>query len=315
MFYCRKCFLMVLLVLVVSGGMSFAVQAASGKTVKVFAVGNSFARNADQYRNELNAADPENELQLTVAYIGGCSLETHVKLARVHEQNPADPKGKPYPIGKEMKSLKELLTADKWDYITIQQFSWLSPDINSYRPWAKDLCDYIKKYCPDVPIVVYETWAYRSDDSLFKDGKRTDVDMYHHLHAAYQTIAGELGNLPLIPVGTAFYNALQRPDWQFCKDEKFDPSKAVYPELPDQTHSLHVGWYWKNEKDGSQKLVMDGHHAGNAGCFLAGLVWREFFLGVDARNNKFVPKEIGEADAVILRQVAHDAVAGQVAKK
>ena len=306
----------VLAAAVAVSGLSLMAQEAAGvapkKVVKVLAVGNSFAGNANQYCKALNAADPENELQLTVANIGGCPLEKHVKLAKIHEENPADPQGIPYSFGKEKKSLKQLLTSDKWEYVTIQQFSMWSPDIKTYRPWAKELYDYIKKYCPEAQVVIHETWSYRSDDPMYKDGKKTHVDMYNHLHAAYKTIAGELGGLRIIPVGTAFQNALARPDWQYQADSKFDFEKAVAPALPDQTHSLHTGYHWSTDKKtGAKKLNMDGHHAGTAGCFLAGLVWREFFLGVDVRNNKFVPKGISEADAVILRQVAHDTVAAQ----
>jgi len=307
-----KCLVIVLTAMLAGRLPLLAREAATAakKAVKVLAVGNSFAGNANQYCKKLNEADPDNQLLLTVAYIGGCPLDKHVKLAKINEEAPDDPQGKPYPVGKEKKSLKEMLTADKWDYVTIQQASWLSPDINTYRPWAKELCDYIKKYCPEAKIVVFETWAYRSDDPMFKAGKKTSEEMYNKLHAAYQTIAAESGGLRIIPVGTAFHNALARPDWQYKADSNFDFAKAEFPALPEQEHSLNVGWNWNTDKKtGSKKIKIDGHHANSAGCFLAGLVWREFFLGVDVRNNKFVPEKMSEADAAILRQVAHDTMA------
>jgi len=157
--------------------------------------------------------------------------------------------------------------------------------------------------------VVYETWAYRSDDPKFNgQNAEKSFDMYRKLHQNYREIAAELGNLRIIPVGTAFENALQRPDWQFKIDPAFDSKTAKPPTLPNQQHSLHVGFYWGKDKAGNPKLVYDGHHAGAAGEFLAGLVWREFLLGVDVRKNTFVPKNMTPEDAAILRATAHATV-------
>jgi hypothetical protein len=132
--------------------------------------------------------------------------------------------------------------------------------------------------------------------------------MFKMLHVAYQTIAVELGHLRIIPVGTAFESALQRSDWHYQPDTKFDFAHAQPPTLPNQQLSLHVGWYWGKDKDGRDHLEFDGHHAGAAGEFLAALVWREYFLGVDVRKNSFKPQELSEVDATILREVAHASV-------
>jgi hypothetical protein len=284
--------------------------ALAGKQVKVLGIGNSFTVNSYTFRQPLNDTDPQNQLIMSMAVIGGCPLEKHVHLAQLHEKNPSDPEGKPY----DGKSLKEMLLADKWDFVTIQQFSVISADINTYRPYAKQLCDYIKKYCPSAKIVVHETWAYRSDDPQFTPGKDS-LDMYRKLHAAYHTIAAELGNLPIIPSGTAFQNALQRPDWTYQPDKNFDFKNATPPTLPNQQHSLHAGWFWAKDEKGKSFLAFDGHHAGPAGEFLAALVWREIFLGIDVRKNTFKPEGMTEADAAILRQVAHATVAEHLQPK
>ena len=114
-----------------------AAQSQTPKAeLKVLAIGNSFSGNANFYREELNENDPSHKLIVAHAAIGGCSFEKHVKLARIHEQNPAAPDGKPYIYNKRKASLKDMLTAQPWDVVTIQQVSQLSDDITSYRPDA-----------------------------------------------------------------------------------------------------------------------------------------------------------------------------------
>jgi hypothetical protein len=289
----------------------FSSTCQAGKQVKVLGIGNSFTQNSNTFRQSLNDADPQNQLIMSMAVIGGCPLEKHVRLAELHEKDPADPEGKPY----DGKSLKEMLLADKWDAVTIQQYSFISEDISTYRPYARQLCDYIKKYCPNAKIVVHETWAYRSDDPQFGPGKEESVDMYRKLHAAYTEIAAELGNLKIIPSGTAFQNALQRPDYSFQPDKTFDFKKATPPVLPKDRHSLHAGWLWVKDPAGKDCPYYDGHHAGRAGEFLAALVWREFFLGVDVRKNMFKPQGMSDTDAAILREVAHATVAEKLQPK
>ncbi len=278
--------------------------------LKVLAIGNSFSGNANAYREKLNENDSLHKLIVDQAYIGGCSFEKHITLARLHEQNPADPDGKPYTCNKQKVSLKDMLTAQPWDVVTIQQVSHLSDDITSYRPHAKDLCDYIKKYCPKAEIVVHEVWADRIDNARMKLKKKTQLEMYRDLDAAYREIAEELGNLRIIPAGDAFQNL--RQIWKFQPDPNFDPQKMTYPNLPDQKHTLCIGWFWLKDKNiGEQKLGYD-HHANQAGCLLAALVWRETLLGADSRENKFCPPEVSMDDAIVIRRIAHETVVNKL---
>ena len=275
--------------------------------LKVLAIGNSFSGNANACREKLNTGDPLHKLIVAQAEIGGCSFEKHIKLARLHEQNPADPAGKPYIYNKQKASLKDMLTAQAWDVVTIQQVSHLSDDITSYRPHAKDLCDYIRKYCPKAEIVVHEVWADRVDNARLKPKGKNQLEMYRDLAAANREIASELGNLRIIPVGDAFQNL--RQIWKFQPDPDFDPKKMTCPDLPDQKHTLCIGWMWRKDTNtGEQKLIYD-HHANQAGCLLAALVWRETLLGADSRENKFCPPEVSLDDAVVIRRIAHETVA------
>lgn len=275
--------------------------------MKVLTVGNSFSQNACWYLTELASAGG-HELVIGHADIGSCPFDKHLALAQIHEADPNDPAGKPYgdqwPVMPGMeglrKSLKEMLAMEEWDIATIQQFSWISDDYSTYQPYAGKLCDYIRNYSPQTEIVIHKTWAYRCDDPRFASGTDSQENMYKNLSDAYQRVASEIG-LRVIPVGDAFFEIDTDPVWGY-KPTAFNPTNAQYPELPDQTHSLHAGWMWEGD---TPDLTMDAHHANPLGCYLAGCLWYEFLFNESAVGNSFVPNEIGESDTRFLQEIAH----------
>ncbi|MFA6104263.1 MAG: DUF4886 domain-containing protein [Victivallaceae bacterium] len=309
--YWKKIFKVLAAAVILSAG--HAAFPNEGKVVKVLAIGNSFTWNVNAFREQLNTADPGYKLKVAQACIAGCSLERHSTLALQNEADPQNPKFKQYKNTQCMPEgsygLKDILLFEKWKYITIQQVSDKSDDISTFRPHTANLCAFIKKYCPDAEIIVYETWADRVDNPRMKPKNKTNASMYKNLDTAYATIAAELGNLRIIPVGDAFQVAGERPDFKFTPDEKFDFKNAAYPNTPDQTHALCTGWIWvKDSKTGQNKLAYD-HHASPAGRLLAALVWRQFFFPeIDVRKNTFRPEGVAAADAKILREVAYSTV-------
>jgi hypothetical protein len=161
--------------------------------------------------------------------------------------------------------------------------------------------------------LVHQTWAYRCDDPRFatkspKPGEpATQEAMYRGLTNAYRTIVEELG-ARLIPVGDAFHRADTDPQWGYRPDKEFDFKNAQPPALPDQTHSLHVGWRWAKQKDDTTKLSMDGHHANTAGEYLGACVFYEVLFGDNVVGNAFVPPGVDPAYARFLQETAHQAV-------
>lgn len=302
------------------GVMAGAVQAAppakkaSGepKTVRLLTVGNSFSRNVTHYLEDITKAAGD-VLILHQAYIGGSTMAQHLDKAELHAKDAKDPRGL-YPTG---LGLVEELQAEPWDIITIQQASIKSHDVSTYRPSARQIYDFIKQRAPKAEVVMHETWAYRCDDPRFakkagaedKPGEpKTREEMYQSLRQAYDTIAGELG-VRVIPVGDAFNLADSDPKWGYRPDTKFEVAKAKTPALPDQTHSLHVGWRWKNGK-----LGMDGHHAGMAGEYLGACVFYEFLFGKSVVGNSYVPEGLDPAYARFLQETAHRAVEARRAR-
>lgn len=280
-------------------------SAEEAGSLRILAVGNSFTVNATRYLPQIAEADSGTKLEFARAAVGGGPLEQHWRAVAAHEADPADPKGRIY--GK--KSLKIILRETPWDIVTIQQNSLKSTDLKTYRPYAEKLAAYIRKHAPTAELVIHQTWAYRSDDPRFS-GDYKQADMYRELTHAYTTIARELSVKRIIPVGRAFQNARAHKDWNFVfPDPDFDYDNPVYPNLPNQKHSLIRGWTWRNK----ETLRLDGHHANAAGEYLGAAVWFEFFFGKDVRGNSFIPTELNKADVNFLQQIAHQTVAAQPA--
>jgi hypothetical protein len=289
---------------------STAAEPSTGKTVHLLTVGNSFSHNATHYLGDLAKAAGDT-LVLHEDNVGGSSMELHWTKAQAHETDPTDKKGL-YTGG---KGLSDDLKSGHWDYVTIQQYSMFSHDLATYRPFAQELFDYIHRYAPDATILLHETWEYRMDDVRFtgkssKPGEpKTQDEMYAELSNAYATIAKELG-VRRMPVGDAFHIANRDPQWGFRPSTKpFDYKNAKQGELPEQTHSLNVGWKWGTKPgDPTVRLGMDGHHASMAGEYLGGCVWFEVLFGQSVEDNQFVPKGLDPDYAKFLRATAHRAV-------
>ncbi|GAB3266626.1 DUF4886 domain-containing protein [Larkinella harenae] len=272
------------------------------QSVRLFIIGNSFSGNAARYLPQLSA-EAGHELIIGRAELGGCSLQRHWEIAEAAEANPEDPKGRAY----KGKSLKMLLSEGNWDVVTLQQYSMLSGDVETYRPYARKLYDYIKKIQPNARIVFHQTWAYRSDADGF--GKvagetlaQSEKEMWEKSRAAYQTIAREL-NTTVIPTGDAFWRMSSDRKWAYRRDNSFDASKAQSPNLPKQDHSLHIGYQWDKEK-----LAFDSHHANEAGCYLGSLVWYGFLFNESPAQLQFKPESVAIDFAAQLRKTAWSTV-------
>jgi len=285
----------------------FCVSSFAGepKTVKLLTIGNSFSANATHYLNDLAKAGGHTLIHNSLV-IGGSSFQVHA------DKTKAEGKARLYSNGKDLIAN---LTEDRWDYVTIQQASIKSHDYGTYQPHAGFLRDLIVKHAPQAKLLIHQTWAYRVDDPRFaaeepKPGEpKTQEEMYRGLTAAYERLATEFG-AKIIPVGDAFFRADTDATWGFKPDSKaFDAKTAKQPELPVQTHSLHVGWRWAKSKV-SDKIVlgMDGHHANLAGEYLGACVWYEVLFGESAEGIGFIPKGLDAEFARFLQETAHQAV-------
>jgi hypothetical protein len=283
------------------------------KTVRLLTVGNSFSANATHYLAPLAKAAGHTLIHRPLV-VGGASMELHVGMADRFEKDPGDAKGL---YGG--KSLVQYLDSDRWDFVTIQQASFKSFDLATYRPFADKLAAIIHKHAPQARLLVHQTWAYRCDDPWFTAKQpapgvpNSQAAMYQSLTAAYHTIATELGTA-ILPVGDAFHLADCDPTWGYRPDPSFDPKTAQSPALPDQSRSLHVGRQWKTDKDGHASLAMDGHHANTAGEYLGACVFFEVLFQENVVGNTLIPAGLDPAYARFLQETAHRAVAERPAQ-
>ena len=123
---------------------AFAAGAADIRTnaVKVLMIGNSFT--ASVMRETPNMAKAAGlRLDIVQCGIGGCPLERH--WSNVEKSGEAD--FKPYFIDARLSSdtgrvfpkranVTDMLSADKWDIVTIQQASAKSAFYDTYEPYA-----------------------------------------------------------------------------------------------------------------------------------------------------------------------------------
>lgn len=269
-----------LVALVLAG---FVVQ---GAELKVLSVGNSFSANAHRYLRQITEAQGDT-IVLTNAYIGGCDFERHMRHVKANES----------PYGG--KSLKDLLTARKWDIVTIQQASPKSFKFETFHPYVDELIAYIRQYAPQAEIVIHETWAYRPDHLFWGLKDFNDEKMYAGVKDAYGRLAKETG-FRMIRGGDAMYLAKHSPEWgPFVPDPTFD--RKTSKELPvGEKRSLHCGF----SKDKTGKLRFDGFHANTSGEYLLGCVWYEFLFKKSCEGNTFRPKGVSDEDAAALQKVA-----------
>ena len=107
----------------------FCIAAVADEPVaalKLLSIGNSFSVNAHRHLGEIIKQHGKATAVLGNAAIGGCSFKRHWE---EHLKSEADPKHKPYRYKGKPMSLRDYLTAEKWNVVTIQYVSH-----QSYKP-------------------------------------------------------------------------------------------------------------------------------------------------------------------------------------
>lgn len=283
----------------------FTASAAERESLKLLTIGNSFSNDALDFLPGL-AKTGGKSLIVGRASIGGCSLERHAR--HLKQAESGDPQGKAYKTNHPKTgvsgdyTLPELLAAQPWDIVTIQQWSQLSFKPETFQPFADELIAAIHKYAPTAEIVVHETWAYREDHEWFKkDDGFTPAKMYAGISATYKAFADSKG-LRVLPVGDAFNLARQTPRWTYVTDANFDFKNPPAGQLPDQRTSLNAGWRWSTPKAGAEpKFTLDAIHCNAAGKYLGASVWYLQLFGANDVPASFVPKGLTAEDTADLR--------------
>lgn len=280
-------------------------------------IGNSFSIS-------LGACLPEivrscgHSIKLASAYIGGCSLEHHVKCL---ERSDSDPSRKPYGYtvwfiadGRVVRhevpsgSVNAMLKDDSWDVVTVQQASHFSWDYSTYRPYADILVNRVRADQPSAEIMIQQTWSYRAQDARFNAEWAFDqTGMYERLDSAYRSFASDFG-LRRIPTGLAVQFSRERTERKFKVLPATAFAECRWPDLPSQAGDVVGNMAWRRAADGELEICRDDIHLNARGEYLQACVWYGAIYGEDPRAVRWTRDEISISDGAFLRECAYDAL-------
>ena len=259
------------ILLLLAGG-AYAQQ----KTVRILAIGNSFSQDAvEQYLHELAEAEGISTI-IGNMFIGGCSLERHVKNAR--DNAPAYAYRKIGTDGKKREkgkmSLEAVLADEAWDYVSLQQASPFSGMYETYEASLPELIEYVKARLPKkTKLMLHQTWAYASTSrhSGFKNYNCNQLTMYQAIADAVKKAAKANKIKIVIPSGTAIQNA----------------------------RTSFIG----------DHLNRDGYHLDvKIGRYTAACTWFERIFKHNVVGNPYAPEGLDEVRKAVAQKAAHAAV-------
>ena len=168
-----------------------------GRPLKVLMIGNSFTGSVMRETPTL-ARKSGLKLDIVQCGIGGCPFDRHWS----NVEKSDDKSFKPYGVQASLSSgdakkfprrmnVTDMLTADKWDIVTIQQASGKSAFYDTYQPYADNLIAKIRELAPQAEIVIQQTWSYTPYDARLAKWKMTPKDMYEALKKAYAQLASK----------------------------------------------------------------------------------------------------------------------------
>ena len=249
---------------------------AQQKTVRILAIGNSFSQDAvEQYLHELAEAEGISTI-IGNMFIGGCSLERHVKNAR--DNAPAYAYRKIGTDGKKREkgkmSLEMVLADEDWDYVSLQQASPFSGMYETYEASLPELIEYVKARLPKkTKLMLHQTWAYASTSkhSGFKNYNCNQLTMYQAIADAVKKAAKANKIKIVIPSGTAIQNA----------------------------RTSFIG----------DHLNRDGYHLDvKIGRYTAACTWFERIFKHNVIGNPYAPEGLDEVRKAVAQKAAHAAV-------
>jgi len=246
--------------------------------LKVLGIGNSFTVDATTYLRDI-ATCGGVDLTVGTLQIGGSTLEMHWNNTQTNEDTYTYTKNdsslaKYYP----KKDIKSVVLSEDWDFIVLQQVSYLSGDYESYQPYLNNLVDFIRDLKPTAEILLQQTWAYDVGSSHYEFYRydNNQATMYNALKDAYSQASNEI-KARIIPSGNAVQNAR---------------SYKVF----DCTN-------------GGKSLTRDSYHMSNThGRILVASTWYEILTGKSIFENTYTNIAVTNEELLIIKQAVHNAV-------
>ena len=247
--------------------------------IKILAIGNSFSEDAIE-QNLYEIINAEGiPVVIGNIYIAGCSLERHLKNAKL---DAADYSYRKITNGSKKTTdkvkISEALVDENWDFVTLQQASHLSGIYSTYARDLPPLLEYVKEKNKNgkTKYALHQTWAYSNDSKHdgFRNYGNDQRTMYRKIIDSNNKAACLLGLEIVIPSGSAIQNG----------------------------RGSFVG----------DNFNRDGYHLDlHLGRYTASCTWAEKLLGLNIMTNPFIPKQLTMDEILIARISAHDAIKNQ----
>ena len=255
---------------------SVAVNAKADDVVRILSIGNSFSEDAvEQHLYDIAAADGQKVI-IGNMYIGGCSLEKHLKNAN---ENRAAYKYRKIGLdGVKVETkkftLEQALADEEWDYVSFQQQSGRSGIYETWKISLPDLLAYVKARVPaHTQMMIHQTWAY-DPTSTHKDFKNYNHDqktMYSAIMKTVKKVSKLTGIKMVIPSGSAIQNA--------------------------RTTILR------------DQVTRDGYHMHKIyGRYTVACTWYEAIFKRSVIGNSYLPKDMTEEQRLAAQKSAHAAI-------
>ena len=218
-----------------------------GETLRILAIGNSFSDDGMEHLPALLEDMGIENVEVARLYIGGCSLERHVKCYNTQEaayEFYHSKAGENHWVkSAEKVPMQHALEMGEWDIITLQQVSGLSGKYESYVPHLDRLIAIVSKAQPQAELVWHMTWSY-AKESTHGDFPKYDRDqqkMYdaitdcvHRMLKAYDCFE------KIIPSGTAIQSLRLSEINNSPKDFTRD---GYHMDLGAGRYALACTWY------------------------------------------------------------------------
>ncbi len=284
------------------------------KTIKVLAIGNSYAVDAVQYLDDIAALEGV-DIQIRLAQQSGATFTKHW-----NTWNASTEEGrKKYTENGEKVDIAHFLEdGTEYDFITIQS-SILNGKADQYLNDAENIVMYIRERQPKAEIVIHKTWSNEKGSLIegFVKGYKGDRD--------YMTKLIDKNNETARKVLATFETESGLPISLDGKPLRYIPSSeavtiARQSEMFDTTYTGTAAWDDVNkylatenteESQGVVSLHRDSYHMSQRfGRYLIALVWYRCLTGNSVLDNTYTNKSypITEEARKIINAAAQKAV-------
>ena len=292
-----------------------SVEGKKNDTIRVLAIGNSYAVDAYTYLGQIAESEGYN-MVLRIAQQSGATFTKHWKTWTAETEEGR----KKYTENGEKVDIEHFLEdGTRYDYITIQQSNADSGDRETFLENAENVVKYLREKQPTAEILIHQTWSCEHNSPVeafeekYKDSQEFMTQEIKWCVENARVVLGKVvtdsglevspGGKPLryIPSGDSVTIARENPMFQTTHNGNYEYTTYKQPENMEQTHPERPS------------LQRDSYHLSNKyGRYMVGLVWFSCLTGESVANNTFVnPQEkyqINDEERAILTNAAERAV-------